>query len=1273
MKRNLKKRVGLLLVVLIVITTLLIIFLGKDFLKTGMVGEDIPEKLNCEGVGGVCANNCQQGYTEVDFFSDSCNVFKSAGGVVAGNVIGKTKEKCCIPNPESCIVDDDCAQRHTLILEPDQFQTLDNLNFQLYVGDDENIDEFELGINETKVFDLFNITFLGTHEEEDNIIRIFYDFYIERLNGDELIEYDEHTIELWRDGEMIYRDDLYIFSSNNGFKIVDFNNDTQKIILKNNINFEGCNELNDKACIQVSRQEFPDNLPLYYFYNILEFESIAWDWEHDPISSFKLNDIEEENNKIEIVYFSKFNTKNIELFKSNPFFIGQIPMVFLGNTKTYKLNGQERSVVRESISSKSSYGMFFSVKEPFEILIAKIPQNQVFGKIKIDNKESEAYFEIPLGVSFRNNYPDHNIPEIINESILPGLFGSLRFNGAEYLIDESLRFYGDSRITTSLIEGWWYGWGNAPRWVSTQAIHLTFPATNIRFTDATMDNPIIMNFMDREYTIVGAEEESIMVLGNQGSFEPEEQITNEPETPKSIVSGMAVGRTVYKIYNGDYVKDNSGNTEWKWRLEDLDSYYPSIEVYGQPQHYNENALEIGQCIRLPDDYIKICFIGLSPEENEYNEFLTEDRSFPYAIPLCSNETLLINNLKIIFPQMEIIGDAIHSEIKNRNYITNTLFLEYIDTNKINVYSGDERTFIGYIVPKEIPEFARLNNKHTLILYPPNSPDLFKLGMKLSGIGIEELFTYSIKKYKVTDSNCIKENYPDFPTSYFRFSEHMQRRDLKAGYSEIFPITSEMNINGLTKEILYYTNVDVFEDDDYNYKFIISEGENRTNQIEITSELLNYNEIINSAFLCQDNMVLANKINPTCDGSVCRLRQQNQIVQECNGNEYCINGAKHCFEDNPITVTTDNNFFMINGERFFPIGKNSGLYNGEDNFEKELGYNFMLTGSLTEDPATGVVECAELLYKLQQEGLYASLWLPVSPLSYLPLPKTEFIDNYLLPCASRSPAMFMYYVDELALAHNRNPEDSNFMSPEEYSEFYNDLRFKDPKHLMWNNEGPTTDDLIPMNKTRFIEDLKNYPGDTKSVDIYPGIVEPRCAWLTDNPTLKCVGEYVDMLKESVNNEKPVTMYLWGNPDGGAQIYTEMEHRFMAFDSIVHGATGIVYWNTIDGGETDSDLRPTIMQLSELKDVLVQDTIEHQITNVYGIRTLIKKYNDEYYAITVNENNYSVAVEFSNLFNSNSAEVLFENRVININNNRFQDSFLPLDVHIYKLTASSGYGE
>ena len=264
------------------------------------------------------------------------------------------------------------------------------------------------------------------------------------------------------------------------------------------------------------------------------------------------------------------------------------------------------------------------------------------------------------------------------------------------------------------------------------------------------------------------------------------------------------------------------------------------------------------------------------------------------------------------------------------------------------------------------------------------------------------------------------------------------------------------------------------------------------------------------------------------------------------------------------------------------------------------------------------------------------------------------------------------------------------TPEQILEAYKLIKSIDDKHLIYTNHAPVN----------LISTLQKYNASTDIVacDIYPVIphgIKPTYAIFEDgfqgdllNTYISQVGEYVDKMKKVANNSKPVFIVLqgfaWemlkssGERDlSKIQYPTYEESRFMAFNAVVHGVNGIIYWGTnytLQPSQFMDDLNLVTKELSSMQNISASKEVNRNIQITYhemghsvdtGIEMILKKKDDKFYLITTNSDKNPVKATFSKLSEFTKAKVLSENRELVLQDGKLTDSYKPFDVHIYEL--------
>lgn len=199
--------------------------------------------------------------------------------------------------------------------------------------------------------------------------------------------------------------------------------------------------------------------------------------------------------------------------------------------------------------------------------------------------------------------------------------------------------------------------------------------------------------------------------------------------------------------------------------------------------------------------------------------------------------------------------------------------------------------------------------------------------------------------------------------------------------------------------------------------------------------------------------------------------------------------------------------------------------------------------------------------------------------------------------------------------------------------YEKLRALDQNHPVWMNHAPRNQiaQLAAFGKA----------ADAAGCDIYPVPFSPKVGHsdLLDR-TLSSVGAYTDRMQESIPG-KPVWMVLqgfgWSDIQEGLSEAdkkelrrpTYAESRFMAFDAIVHGARGLLYWGTFaveKGAPFWTDLAKVIQELRDLQPVISAPDAELKFEVMFeetsgsvdrAIRVLPKQVGDQVWFLVVNE--------------------------------------------------------
>jgi hypothetical protein len=296
----------------------------------------------------------------------------------------------------------------------------------------------------------------------------------------------------------------------------------------------------------------------------------------------------------------------------------------------------------------------------------------------------------------------------------------------------------------------------------------------------------------------------------------------------------------------------------------------------------------------------------------------------------------------------------------------------------------------------------------------------------------------------------------------------------------------------------------------------------------------------------------------------------------------------------------------------------------------------------------------------------------------------------------------------------NSQDAKNATPAQVNHVGDIIRKNDPKHPIWLVQAPRGT----------VASMKRYvPGwDVGGIDIYPVSYPPGVHTVGKNKELSMVGDFTRMMKE-VAGEKPFWMTLQiafsgvVKPGRTLRFPTFPEQRFMAYEAIINGARGLVYFG---GGlpqthnERDKPLgfnwtyfdkvmRPLFEEVGPRSPILpallapdskikltvaadkppkrqVQTKAEEVDKNagskefvedetssdVNAIEFLVREAGDDIYVLACKKEGPTLRVKFSGLPRDlKTGSVVFEEpRKVEVKDGTFADWFGPNEVHVYK---------
>ena len=294
------------------------------------------------------------------------------------------------------------------------------------------------------------------------------------------------------------------------------------------------------------------------------------------------------------------------------------------------------------------------------------------------------------------------------------------------------------------------------------------------------------------------------------------------------------------------------------------------------------------------------------------------------------------------------------------------------------------------------------------------------------------------------------------------------------------------------------------------------------------------------------------------------------------------------------------------------------------------------------------------------------------------------------------------------------------TPEQVAHVATLLRQLDPNHPIWLVQAPRGS----------VASLKRYDAgwDVGGIDIYPVSYPPGTHSEETNKELSMVGDFTRMMK-AVAGEKPFWMTLQiafsgvANPGRTLRFPTFPEQRFMAYEAIINGARGLVYFGgglpqTLNERDKplgfnwtyfDRVLRPLLEEIGPKSPILpallapnsniqlsvrtenparraiatkeqeqnrtastptkfVQDEIA---SDASAIESLVRETDHEIYVLACKKEGPTIHVRFSGLPTTINGQgvgrVVFEEpRKVDAKDGTFADWFGPFEVHVYRFS-------
>jgi len=372
----------------------------------------------------------------------------------------------------------------------------------------------------------------------------------------------------------------------------------------------------------------------------------------------------------------------------------------------------------------------------------------------------------------------------------------------------------------------------------------------------------------------------------------------------------------------------------------------------------------------------------------------------------------------------------------------------------------------------------------------------------------------------------------------------------------------------------------------------------------------------------------------------------------------------------LSIDTDG-MLVINGKRTFMVGiydfaKTAAPWKDT----KAAGFNLVHTNATIDS-----------LRLAKANGLYA--WTGVGALNG----KNEQAIRKTVESLREEPALILWETEDEPTFVWKKPMEIR-TTAERIIATRKFVQSLDPKRLFYLNHSPTN----------LVSTLRKYNDgtDAMATDVYPviprGIRNQYALWPDGqqgdflNETISQVGQYADKMREVAGPSKPVFMVLQGfawesiqkEPDPKMMLYpTPAQARFMAYQAIVHGVNGILYWGLHLGPANNpawQAARGVATELSRIASALAERPSPQKLRLEYfetghsldkGIAYTIRRTPKGLLIIAVNEDKNPVRVALHDIGGPNrNCSVEQEGRSAAVTNGAIRDSFEPFVAHVYR---------
>ena len=390
----------------------------------------------------------------------------------------------------------------------------------------------------------------------------------------------------------------------------------------------------------------------------------------------------------------------------------------------------------------------------------------------------------------------------------------------------------------------------------------------------------------------------------------------------------------------------------------------------------------------------------------------------------------------------------------------------------------------------------------------------------------------------------------------------------------------------------------------------------------------------------------------------------------------------------VTVTTDK-VLVVNGQKVFPIGFSPGppthgkTPNNTDALQelRDAGALLLRMTQTTDWNSQLIADQQAALDWAYQHGMF--YWVNLRELSKFAAGDT--------PTETSLRNVVNTFKNHPALGLWKNFDEAWWggVPVADLQRGYNVIHQEDTNHPVVQTHAPrgTVADLQPY----------NVAADILALDIYPVGYPPGANSLLTNKEISMVGDWTDFLGTVANGQKEYWMIeqiAWSGitpPGKTLRFPTFSQERFMAYQAIIHGARGLMFFGgnvaaTLNAQDAalgwnwtfwDQSLKRVVQELGDkglLADALTAPTssVPIQVIGANDVEFCVREAPPYLYILACKREGATVNVVFSNLppTLSSTGDLLYESpRIVTVQNGQFSDWFGPFEVHAYRFFSTN----